>query len=111
LAGQRQEAFNRSEHRSRIQEPVRFKWPATRNLSVPGRASLYLGDVFRLLQLSLGELLEAWERDRLGLFELVKSDVERGLGEVVSVRLQGAFLDPSTMMTVAEYVVELAGGF
>jgi len=77
---------------------------------VPGRAFLYVGDVFRPLRLSLGELLEAWEGDRLGLFELVKSDVERELGEVRGVRLLGAFLDPSTMTAVVEYLVELAGG-
>jgi len=77
---------------------------------VPGRAFLYVGDVFKPLQLSLGELLEAWEGDRLGLFELVKSDVERELGEVVGVRLLGAFLDPSSMTAVVEYLVGLAGG-
>ncbi|PLJ77217.1 hypothetical protein [Infirmifilum sp. SLHALR2] len=49
---------------------------------MPGRAFLYVGDVFRPLHLSLGEVLEAWERDRLGLFELVRGEVERELGEV-----------------------------
>jgi len=77
---------------------------------MPGRVFLYAGDVFRPLRLSLGELLEAWERDRLGLFELVRGEVERELGEVVGVRLLGAFLDPSSMTAVVEYVVELARG-
>jgi len=77
---------------------------------VPGRAFLYVGDVFRLLQLSLKELLEAWEGDRLALFELVRGEVERELGEVRGVRLVGAFLDPSSMTAVVEYLVGLAGG-
>ncbi|PLJ77112.1 hypothetical protein [Infirmifilum sp. SLHALR2] len=77
---------------------------------MPGRAFLYVGDVFKPLRLSLGEVLEAWERDRLALFELVKSDVERELGEVRGVRLLGAFLDPSSMTAVVEYLVGLAGG-
>jgi len=77
---------------------------------VPGCAFLYVGDVFRPLQLSLDELLEAWEGDRLGLFELVKSDVERELGEVRGVRLLGAFLDFSSITAVVEYLVELARG-
>jgi len=71
---------------------------------------LYVGDVFRPLQLSLKELLEAWEGGRLGLFELVRDEVEGLLGEVSGARLVGAFLDPSSMTAVVEYVVELAGG-
>jgi len=39
----------------------------------------------------------------------VKSDAERELGEVVGVRLLGAFLDPLSMTAVVEYLVKLAG--
>jgi len=36
--------------------------------------------------------------------------VERELGEVRGVRLLGAFLEPSSMTAVVEYLVGLAGG-
>jgi len=55
--------------------------------------------VFRPLQISLREVLEVWERDRLGLFELVRG-----------VMPLGAFLDLSSMTAVVEYLVELASG-
>jgi len=90
--------------------PVRFKYQLRAAFSVSGCVFLYVGDVFRPLQLSLKELLEAWEGDRLALFELVRGEVERELGEVRGVRLLGAFLEPSSMTAVVEYLVELAGG-
>ncbi|PLJ77125.1 hypothetical protein [Infirmifilum sp. SLHALR2] len=77
---------------------------------MPGRAFLYVGDVFKPLQLSLDEFLEAWEGDKMALFELVRGEVERELGEVRGVRLLGAFLEPSSMTAVVEYLVELARG-
>jgi len=59
-------------------------------------------------QLSLKEILEAWERDRLGLFELVRGEVEGLLGE--GCKAAGPFLDPSSMTAVVEYLVELSSG-
>jgi len=84
--------------------------PTSRGFPVPGRVYLYVGDVFRPLQLSLRDVLEAWERDRLGPLELVRDEVEAELGVVKGVRLLGAFLDPSSMTAVVEYLVELTEG-
>jgi len=93
------------EQRRRAWVRVRFKYQFRVAFPVPGRGTfLYVGDVFRPLRLSLKEVLEAWEGDRLALFELVRGEVEGMLGEVRDVRPLGAFLDPSSMTSVVEYV-------
>lgn len=75
----------------------------------PPRTYLYISDLFRPLPYSFGQIVEAWEEDKMKPFELVKSIVEEELGEIRGVRLYGAYFDPETMTAVIEYMVEYSG--
>jgi len=71
---------------------------------------LYMSDLFRPLPYNFGEILQAWEEDRMKPFELVRNLVEELGEEVRSVRLYGAYFDPKTMTAVIEYMVDFRRG-
>ena len=70
---------------------------------------LYMSDIFRELSISFNEILEAWEEDRMNPFKLVRRSVEEELGNIIDVKLYGAYFNPEKMIAVIEYIVEFQG--
>ena len=67
---------------------------------------LYLNDVFIKIHWSLSDILEAWERDHLKPFELIRGIVENELGEILDIRLHDTYLNFEKMILVLDYMVD-----
>ena len=67
---------------------------------------VYVSDKIIPASIGFTELLEAWEKDELKPFELVRSAVEHALGRIRCVRLYGTYFNPKTMTAVIEYLVD-----
>lgn len=67
---------------------------------------LYLNDVFIKIHWSLSDILEAWEKDHLKPFELIRGIVENELGEILDIRLHDTYLNFEKMILVLDYMVD-----
>ena len=70
---------------------------------------LYVMDIIKMLNISSETFLE-YSKDPIELFNMVKSDVEKYVGEIYDVRIYKVFLDPKEIDGVIEYTVSSSIG-
>lgn len=70
------------------------------------KTCLYFMDLFKELSYSFQDILEAWDRDPLEPFKMVKDIVEREYGTVYGVRVYGSYFKSQNMTAVIEYMIE-----
>jgi len=70
---------------------------------------VYYMDVFKPIDMDIGELLELAERGPLEIFNSIK-EILSDLGEIREVQVYNIFFDPKSLELVIEYILKCSIG-